>query len=1279
MNCEARYSSQPIVCLLNHDQSIDTAGKVDEALGGWESSRGLLASEGSFSLERTFEASHSIRRRRFFRKRTGGGVSTGDRKGPMDKVNAFEGGIQAMHHPLHDTFSQEQQNAMRKSRADQKGDGKAPRERASRKSVSTQIAVKCGDGRWSTAAAIPSTGTSHGVFRVMASRWPPLTANSENAKIETTAQYQSETMFSPFTYQPGNLSSSLLELCYTVVEAEGDWGEFSKVLTVSPRFMMRNDSARLTMAVKQAAAPGRSSLKLLPGEVVPFYWEDFRLPGLVCVTPQVTNGNGGNVYKWSGGFDLCNLGMVPLRIRKEIKDSQQEDWNVQSIRALVEIRPGTGGFGMIISFREEDSSGDGALFRVENVSPFPIWLAQDGVLANPSKSAVESPSKKSSSSQVQASFAQDYAVNGDIVRSAEKSVFALDVPYRQGKYSHRKEATLKELLRIRVALAPFTHRAGVETLKVASFTSVGETIRLNPSKLFGILEHNIRVEFEGIRVLAVVCSDGPTKVLRLCLVKIDSQDLIGKTIREVSYMASKQGEARDIVEGSPRAYQSVVVEEIRIAASDAMTQSLTVKLPSEEDATRRALVASMERQLEGTLKLESSVPDSDGRADIIYSVRVEFNGFLFSMVDSAPSEIAVATLRNFNALARWNAHRTNEASLIMSVGWLQVDNHVPSAPFKVAVRPDSAQQHDHSGGRGDSNSDENIDTSPLLMVAVAFAPRHKSEIVCLRSVTVAPRNLVIAVDLAFLVRLQRYALGIKTHIMLSSSKGDTQNSPFDAAISALHSDQKRNLTFPKLESAQEGLRKAAAIGTKNQKLYFQGLTILPAAITLSVAPARALTPAQAALEGKEVAAIHQAVRKGDVLVGSSSALLGVRVGRTNTTPLAVVRGVFKSIVVDAILRLDGASLQFSGVTLRNHISTGPQLGTYLATHYLASLRQNVPALLGSLAAFGNPLGLIRGLGDGMSDFVSHPVRGLKKSVKELDPSYLVDGVARGTGSLARHTVGGFADSASLLTETFSKNMAVLTLDRRYAQKRDQSKELRLDAGTTVTIASGVESGFIKLVQGFMEGVTGVVKAPMRGAEKKGIEGFAKGLGKGLLGLLVKPIIGISDAATDVMIGVRNSVENSGEGQQQNLTLDRNQFRPRRPVYGRDKILRPYSIEDAAAAALMLRTRCAGENYLSHLDLGDRVALLSVKRFILLGSRGQELMALKYKHVSKLEVRQVPNEDNSLGWAIIIVLNTPRKNGSEVEVLSCTSQHEATELCSQIQRGVDLVASARAVY
>lgn len=227
--------------------------------------------------------------------------------------------------------------------------------------------------------------------------------------------------------------------------------------------------------------------------------------------------------------------------------------------------------------------------------------------------------------------------------------------------------------------------------------------------------------------------------------------------------------------------------------------------------------------------------------------------------------------------------------------------------------------------------------------------------------TVAPRNIVIALDLAFLVRLQKYVIGIVGHFQSRQQ----ESSGIRQGAALIVAEQKRAIGFPDFESQAKVMERAAGFGVENQKLYFERLSILPCNINLSVAPARALTPAQASLEGKETAAIHVAVRKGDVLVGSSSALLGVKVGRKNTTALAVVRGVLKSIVVDALLRLDGASLNFSGVFLRNHISTVPQLTTYLLAHYLASLRHNVPALLGSLAAFGNPLGLIRGLGDGV--------------------------------------------------------------------------------------------------------------------------------------------------------------------------------------------------------------------------------------------------------------------------------------------------------------------------
>jgi hypothetical protein len=428
--------------------------------------------------------------------------------------------------------------------------------------------------------------------------------------------------------------------------------------------------------------------------------------------------------------------------------------------------------------------------------------------------------------------------------------------------------------------------------------------------------------------------------------------------------------------GPLKSIGAVQTREIIAAAATTVDLLANSPLPTEEEVVNKALgddyPAADSKELEPPTR--ESLERIQGGKDTIVSVRVSFSGFVVSLVDAAPSEIAVLALRNVNALATWNTKRTTDATVYVTITDVQVDNMVPNAPFPVAV----ARDEEFRENAGDDTATLDAGGSaagapPLLVVGLSFAPKHKSGIVvrpqrgnlhsnmrilnlnlaflfllqCLKSVTVAPRNLAIKVDLAFLVRIQKYALDLMGHF--SENQG-----PLDD-----------RWTLPDINKKVNDLTKAGDFGVGSQTFYFGGLTILPCNIKLSVAPARGLTPAQATLEGDELAAIHQAVRKGDVGLGKSSALFGVKIGSRNATPLAVVRGVFKSFVVDAILCLDGASLNFAGLSLRNHISSGPKLSTHLGAHYLESLRQNVPALLGSLAVFGNPLGLVRGLGDGV--------------------------------------------------------------------------------------------------------------------------------------------------------------------------------------------------------------------------------------------------------------------------------------------------------------------------
>lgn len=104
--------------------------------------------------------------------------------------------------------------------------------------------------------------------------------------------------------------------------------------------------------------------------------------------------------------------------------------------------------------------------------------------------------------------------NEDLVSPMQHLSFGLDVPFRQGKYAGRSAASLEELLRIRVGLAPLTTRDGVESTKVIGLSYVGENIHLKPCMLRSYLEEDTRAEISCIRVRGLVCTDGPTRVLK---------------------------------------------------------------------------------------------------------------------------------------------------------------------------------------------------------------------------------------------------------------------------------------------------------------------------------------------------------------------------------------------------------------------------------------------------------------------------------------------------------------------------------------------------------------------------------------------------------------------------------------------------------------------------------------------------------------------------------------------------------------------------------------------
>ena len=182
---------------------------------------------------------------------------------------------------------------------------------------------------------------------------------------------------------------------------------------------------------------------------------------------------------------------------------------------------------------------------------------------------------------------------------------------------------------------------------------------------------------------------------------------------------------------------------IQNAAVQTMMMMRSKNLPSERQAEYRAfynkyaldhvLVTStthdvVPRFVSGTPLVQETenIPRSIKKSiasDQIFSFEASFKGFVISLVDSEPSEIAVATLRSVEAVATWNALRTNDAIVAINVGWLQLDNHCPGAPYPVAICPDSRSKERSSDG-----SDTEKDDRPFLSIRLAFAPKHSSGI-----------------------------------------------------------------------------------------------------------------------------------------------------------------------------------------------------------------------------------------------------------------------------------------------------------------------------------------------------------------------------------------------------------------------------------------------------------------------------------------------------------------------------------------------------------------------
>lgn len=138
------------------------------------------------------------------------------------------------------------------------------------------------------------------------------------------------------------------------------------------------------------------------------------------------------------------------------------------------------------------------------------------------------------------------------------------------------------------------------------------------------------------------------------------------------------------------------------------------------------------------------------------------------------------------------------------------------------------------------------------------------------------------------------------------------------------------------------------------------------------------------------------------------------------------------------------------------------------------------------------------------------------------PQDFIAGVGRGAGSLIQGVGRGVITSAAAVvgsaTSTVSKGATYLAGDEKYAREReDRRREQSFSGGGVI---SGLKAGGESVLTGFRSGFSGLITKPIEESRKSGAAGFLKGVGLGVVGAAVKPIMGISDGIASVTQGTR---------------------------------------------------------------------------------------------------------------------------------------------------------------
>lgn len=289
------------------------------------------------------------------------------------------------------------------------------------------------------------------------------------------------------------------------------------------------------------------------------------------------------------------------------------------------------------------------------------------------------------------------------------------------------------------------------------------------------------------------------------------------------------------------------------------------------------------------------------------------------------------------------------------------------------------------------------------------------------------------------------------------------------------------------------------------------------------------------------------------------------------------------------------------------------LSRIIVTHYSSQLTKQVFGIVGSLAILGAPADFISNVGTGVRDFFYEPIQGAVHG-----PRQFIEGLEAGTQSLARGVFVGVVRGAANVAGAVNSNLAGLTADDEFIDERKAHQRMLTDAMSRGhakrSFGDSLNLAYASVARGVKSGALGIVEQPSMYASKHGPVGFLKGVGKAVVGAVVKPVVGLGDGAVLVM----NHMSDATSTKQ---VMPKIPKRLRRALPGSsiDKPncvkLVPYDERAAKAQKIVTGGESIDDVYIGHINLSTHLIIASEQCLWAIDRRSRDPWCVSWEEIS----------------------------------------------------------------